>query len=238
MAAGTMLTKTRGAGGEYKSDQFPESSVVGIDLSRIQPTMQLSIETDQHFRVAPNVEFFIDDLEADWNFVRPFDFIYARFLTGSIKDWPRFFAQALEHMNPGGYLEACDIVSPIRSDDGTLPADCALMKWVSLLLDASKMIGAPGDSVQHYEQQMTDAGFQNVTKVEYKWPINTWPKDPKYRTIGKWSYVNMTSALHALSMMLFTQVLGWSPEEVEVFLIDVRKDLRNTNIHAYWPISY
>ena len=43
-----------------------------------------------------NVEFFVDDLELDWNYVTPFDLVYARYLTGSIKDWPRFFGQAYQ----------------------------------------------------------------------------------------------------------------------------------------------
>lgn len=42
------------------------------------------------------MEFFVDDLEAEWNFVRPFDFIYARMLSGSIKDWPKLFSQAFQ----------------------------------------------------------------------------------------------------------------------------------------------
>ena len=46
--------------------------------------------------VPPNAEFFVDDLENDWAFVTKFDFIYARMLTGSIKNWPRLIAQAYQ----------------------------------------------------------------------------------------------------------------------------------------------
>ncbi|KAG5787625.1 hypothetical protein H9Q69_013315, partial [Fusarium xylarioides] len=31
-------------------------------------------------------------------------------------------------------------------------------------------------------------------------------------------------------------VLGWSKPQLDVFLTDVRKDLKNPSIHAYWPI--
>ncbi len=47
--------------------------------------------------VAPNVEFFIDDLEADWNYHTRFDLIYGRLLTGSIRNWPKLIAQAFEY---------------------------------------------------------------------------------------------------------------------------------------------
>lgn len=43
-----------------------------------------------------NVEFFVDDLELEWNYVRPFDLIYLRIMTGSIKDWPTLFRQAYQ----------------------------------------------------------------------------------------------------------------------------------------------
>lgn len=46
--------------------------------------------------VPPNVTFFVDDIEDDWDFSAPFDFVFARFLTGSLKDWPRFFKQSFE----------------------------------------------------------------------------------------------------------------------------------------------
>ncbi|KAJ4290085.1 hypothetical protein N0V88_006591 [Collariella sp. IMI 366227] len=206
-------------------DMYPESSVVGLDISPIQPHM-----------VAPNVEFFIGDLEETWNFVHPFDFVYARMLTGSIKDWPKFFAQSFEQLNPGGRVEACDIVCPLLCDDGTLPENCPLKEWDRLCLEATIKLGAPFDSARHYEQQMKDAGFQNVTVVKHKWPINTWPKDPKHKELGWWGYHNMMAGISALAMMSFTQVLGWSTTEVEVFLAGVRKDTKNRDIHAYWPM--
>ncbi|KAK4233412.1 hypothetical protein C8A03DRAFT_38877 [Achaetomium macrosporum] len=69
-----------------------------------------------------------------------------------------------------------------------------------------------------------------------KWPINAWPKDVRYKEIGMWSEQNFCGGLYGLSVALFTRALGWSTTELEVFLADVRKDLRNRQIHAYWAI--
>lgn len=49
-------------------------------------------------------------------------------------------------------------------------------------------------------------------------------------------------ALAALSLAVFTREigqggLGWSNEELEVFLTGVRKDLKNMAIHSYWPMQ-
>lgn len=51
-----------------------------------------------------------------------------------------------------------------------------------------------------------------------------------------WNLENMAPALEGFSMALFTRVLGWSKEEVQTFLIDVRKELKDPKIHAYWPM--
>lgn len=50
--------------------------------------------------------FYVDDLEDNWTFDEPFDFIYGRMLTGSIADWPKFLRQAYESVSPpsSGYL--------------------------------------------------------------------------------------------------------------------------------------
>lgn len=48
------------------------------------------------FSVPPNVSFFVDDVEADWTYSHPFDFIYMRMMIGSISDWGRLFKQAYE----------------------------------------------------------------------------------------------------------------------------------------------
>lgn len=61
------------------------TQVTGVDLSPIQPAF-----------VPPNAAFLIDDIEDEWAFSAPFDFVFARFMTGSIKDWPRFFKQSFE----------------------------------------------------------------------------------------------------------------------------------------------
>lgn len=59
--------------------------------------------------------------------------------------------------------------------------------------------------------------------------------------IGIWSQENCLSGLAAFSLAVFTRPrsehgLGWSKEELEVLLAGVRKDLKNTDIHAYFPM--
>ncbi|KAK1146255.1 hypothetical protein N8T08_003345 [Aspergillus melleus] len=68
-------------------DQYPNiKMVLGSDLSPIQPDLV----------PPPNVVFEVDDVEAEWPPRRPFDLIHARYMCGSIQDWPKLFHQAYQ----------------------------------------------------------------------------------------------------------------------------------------------
>lgn len=89
------------------------------------------------------------------------------------------------NLNPGGTFEIHDILYPMESDDGTLKPEDALYRWSKLMIEAFGGFGQPVDSALRYEQQLTDAGFVDVVVVKEKWPTNRWPKDQKYKQIGK-----------------------------------------------------
>lgn len=88
------------------------------------------------------------------------------------------------HLNPGGWIELCDIVNPLVSDDGTLEGT-HLLRWNTLLVEATDNLGVSLRSPKDYKQQLADAGYKDITQVEFKWPINPWPKDPKHKELGK-----------------------------------------------------
>lgn len=61
------------------ADEFPEASVIGTDISPIQPSW-----------IPPNCQFYVDDAEAtEWAYEN-YDLIHGRSLGGAIADWPRF----------------------------------------------------------------------------------------------------------------------------------------------------
>ncbi|KAE8454620.1 hypothetical protein EG329_000243 [Mollisiaceae sp. DMI_Dod_QoI] len=207
------------------ADEHPESQVIGIDLSPIQPSF-----------IPPNLVFEVDDLEEPWTFASKFDFIHCRFMTGSFASWPRFFEQSFENLSPGGIIEVTDILFPARSDDSTLAPDSAQKQMGELGIKASHALGRPIDSAALYKEQMLAAGFENVTQTLYKWPTNQWPKDPRMKEIGMWAHEAIAGSLSGLTLGFFTRGLGWTAEEVEVFLVGVRKDMRNTKVHAWMPV--
>ncbi len=103
-------------------------------------------------------------------------------------------------------------------------------------MEACVKIGRKADCARFYKAQMEAAGFVDVTEVKRIWPGNRWPKDKRLKEVGMWALENMESGLESLSAALFTRVLGWTKEALDVFLVDVRKEMRDTRVHAYWDM--
>ena len=89
------------------------------------------------------------------------------------------------NLTPGGYIELHDPTTGVKADDGTLPDDSALLKWDQTFLEATTKAGSPMSLVSSYKKMLVDAGFVDVVEVKSMWPSNTWPKDEKWKAIGK-----------------------------------------------------
>jgi len=57
--------------------------------------------------------------------------------------------------------------------------------------------------------------------------------DEDDKELGRLMQINMSEGLEGFSMALFTRILGWSAQEVKELLVDVEKDIKNTDYHIY-----
>ncbi|KAL3301596.1 methyltransferase domain-containing protein [Colletotrichum asianum] len=203
-------------------EAHPEAEVLGVDLSPPQA------------EVPPNVIFEVDDIDEPWIYSRPFDYIHSRMMNSSISDWRQFIQKAYDNLTPGGYLELKEVDLMPESDDGTLPTDSALNKTYTLIGEALKVFGRPFQDVLPLVDMMKEVGFVDLYVKKFKWPTNTWPRDSHFKEIGEWANVNYLSGIEGWVMAPLTRALGWKKEEVQVLLIDVRKEFNDRNIHAYW----
>lgn len=139
-------------------------------------------------------------------------------------------------LEPGGYLELQDLHTPFGCDDGTLTEDTPTYRFGSVAIETIQALGRPLDVPPMHKDRMRKAGFVDVVERQFKWPIGTWPKDRHYKEIGYWSHANLNFGLEGLMMALLTRGLGWTKEEVMVFCTDVRRGLKDPQVHAYIPM--
>ena len=145
------------------------------------------------------------------------------------------FKKAYDALAPGGWLEMQEIYFKPHSIDGTHEGT-ALQSWNNTLIEGAKKIGRDWWCTPNYEKWFKEAGFEDVVERRYQWPSNTWPKGKKNKTLGLWTLTNALDGLNAVSMAMMTRVLGMSPEAVELDLVDVRRDMKDKSIHAYYPM--
>ena len=207
------------------AQEHPAAQVTGIDLSPIQPPF-----------VPPNCNFFVDNAEEDWIYEKKFDFVHARMLVLGVHDWPKFFRQSWENMNPGAWIELQEGQFPILCDDGSAPPDSPLIEWSHKILEATAKVGMDGRGSAKYTEQLREQGFINIREETLKWAIGGWPRGKKEKEIGRWTLENALQALQGITLALFTRHLGWSREAVEMYLIGVRKQMLNSHSHVYFKM--
>ncbi|CAG7558059.1 unnamed protein product [Fusarium equiseti] len=212
------------------ADEYPEAEVIGSDLSPIQPTW-----------VPPNVKFEIDDATLRWTWDNnTFDFIHIRYLFGAIKDWTSLFKEAYRCCAKDGWIQSAEADVHIRSDDGTTDDLDVLKLWAKLFTEGGKLLGnsffVQEDDLQ--EKGIHEAGFTDIKSIEYKFPIGGWPKDPELREVGNFVRATLENDLEGYTLLLWKTILQWPADEYEVFLMEMRKFLKNRKVHPYMTVRY
>lgn len=183
----------------------------------------------------PNLQFQLDDLEEDWTFTDKFTYIHGRMIFPCFRGHAKVINQAFYALNPGGFLEIQDALLWVRCDDRSLEGT-AIAMWQTMLHEAAWKSGRDWACPTKYKRYMEDTGFVDVTVMEYKWPINTWPIDKHEKELGLWSFANLVDGLESISMAPMTRYLDKTEDEVRKIINCVENEIRNQNIHAYIPM--
>ncbi|KAH8696830.1 S-adenosyl-L-methionine-dependent methyltransferase [Phaeosphaeriaceae sp. PMI808] len=208
------------------ADEHPSARILGTDLSPIQPA-----------QVPPNCEFLIDDCEQDWIFHNQFDYIHTRALVAAVKNWDRFMQQAYANLKPGGYLECQELAFPLQCmDPGVTAENSPLVRWSNLFVEAAKKIDLDATGPRHFTSPLREAGFVDINLKTYKWPVGKWAKGPKFKLLGRFVFEDLMDWLPSSSLGLFTRVLKWTREEVEVFLSECRAEAKRKDRHYYGDV--
>lgn len=196
-----------GAWAIQMGDTYPSAVIEATDLSPIQPT-----------NVPENVQFIIDDAEEeDWAVAENYyDYIHTRVMMGCFEDFKGIIRKGFKHTKPGGWMESLECANPPYCDDGTMPLDWPFKEWSETMQEAAGNAGRPLTYADKLKKWYTEAGFVDVREKIIKIPINSWPRDKRLKTLGKYWAENMLAGLQGFSLALFSRVFGWSKPEIEV----------------------
>ncbi|RSL69594.1 hypothetical protein CEP53_002185 [Fusarium sp. AF-6] len=207
------------------ADEYPNASVIGTDVSPIQPSW-----------VPPNLQFQIDDCTQEWTFKEnSVDFVHVRWLVGSIPDWTALFKQAYRCLKPGAYLESHEASARVLSDDGSVQDDSALGQWGEIFIEGGRKIGRPFTVVEDDLQKkaMEAAGFVDIKVATFKCPIGGWPKDEKLKEVGRYMKLALGQDIEG-AVIFMADLLGWKKEEILLYAAHLRRELASTKFHPYY----
>jgi len=205
------------------AEQYPNASIIGTDLSPIQPTW-----------VPPNVTFELHDcLQYPWEFSRRFDLIHTQLLSGfAVKYWHEFYTECFRNLKPGGWVESheCDLM--VHSDDNSIPHNSAVIRWINLWDEgAGRGFRITGDELGDI---MRRVGFVDVVVKKVKLPLGVW--DKTQLNAGMLSLTAITEHMEGVSKKVFVEKLGMTEEEMRRYTEPAAKEWRNKNFHSYWDL--
>ncbi|GJN69822.1 hypothetical protein PLICBS_003874 [Purpureocillium lilacinum] len=213
------------------ADAYPSTEIIGTDISPVQRTW-----------VPPNCTFHIEDAQLEWTY-RPesFDFVHLRALYGSISDWGELYRQVFRALEPGGWLEDFEISIHLHSDAPEVRdnPEHIFKRWAKVFWEGGDRINRTLRIANNgtMRKLILEAGFTGVVEHTYQVPVGSWSSDPKMKQIGAYNLAFMDESLEGFALFILKEIMGWKYEEVQLFVMEMRKSIRNPRIRPYYLMT-
>ncbi|KAG4265297.1 hypothetical protein FPRO04_00420 [Fusarium proliferatum] len=187
------------------ADEYDQTSVIGTDLSPIQPKS-----------MPPNASMFVEDCEDPyWASGKDFDML--------IKG---------RHLKEGGWIEFQDFDYTVRCDDGTMQKDDPLRVFFDTCAQGIRKYGCTNFGKKDVRKSLIAAGFTRVQAVSEKVPISCWPQDEGMKDLGKLMEANIMDLIGSMAVKPLI-ALGIPEEERKEMASQAYKSLREDKGHRY-----
>lgn len=120
--------------------------------------------------------------------------------------------------------------------DGSMPEDHPVAKYWKLISEGLAALGVNFNMTTNLADKMRDSGFVNVTERIFHVPIGMWPKNKVLKMVGLYWRTILMDGLQAIALGPMTRGLKWTPDQVEVFLVEVRKAYMEAWVHSHMPL--
>lgn len=117
-----------------------------------------------------------------------------------------------------------------------MPPDHPVVQYWALIIEALAALGVNFNATLLLEQMMRDAGFVNVSCRIFHVPIGLWPKNKVLKLVGLYWRTILIDGLSPIAYGPMTRGLKWSKEQVDVWLVEVRKAYMEGWVHSYMPL--
>ncbi|KXX73277.1 hypothetical protein MMYC01_209840 [Madurella mycetomatis] len=127
-------------------------------------------------------------------------------------------------------------MSPVwDSDDGNITEKTALGQWGKIFEEGGRRSGRTFRVVPEGLQRkaMEAAGFVDIQERDIQQPLGSWPKNERMKEIGEFTKLPLTQDAEGY-LVFIADTLGWSREEIMVYLAMFRREIRSGAFRAFY----
>jgi hypothetical protein len=122
--------------------------------------------------------------------------------------------------------------------DSSMPPDHPVAQYWQLIRDGLAELGVDFHAAAdgRLSRMLGECGFTNVTERVFHVPLGTWPKNKVLKTVGLYWRTILMDGIQAIALGPLTRGCRWTREQVELFLVEVRKAYFDNSCFLYMPL--
>ena len=117
-----------------------------------------------------------------------------------------------------------------------MPSEHPIAKYWDLVAAGLSTLGVDLNNTLLLADMMRDAGFTNVETRIFHVPIGVWPKNKVLKMVGLYFRTILIDGLSSIALGPYTRGLGWTKEQVDAWLVTVRKAYLEGGLHSHMPL--
>lgn len=209
------------------AQKYPDSHVVGVDLSRIQPEPE---------NIPRNCDFYAPfDFEGPWSLgENSWDLIHMQLGWGSVVSWPSLYRRIHTHLMPDAWFEQVEIDWEPRCNDHSIDGHDYIIRWFQWLKYATDRTNRPFfHNPANTIRDLREAGFTDVGHQVIGLPLNPWHPDEHEKEVGRWYNIALCESVETLCLAPLTRLHSFTVNQVRGLVTGARSEIFNRDIHAY-----
>jgi hypothetical protein len=149
---------------------------------------------------------------------------------------PLILTAVPSHLKPGAWIELQEAHHRPQCHDNSILADHPVVEFWDNVTAGLAALGVNFNATLDLADMLRAAGFVNVTTRIFHVLIGPWPKNKVLKLVGLYWRTVLLDGVQPIALGPMTRGLGWTKDEVEVWLVGVRKAYMQGGIHSHMPL--